>query len=790
MNRVAVATLVAWLALLSASIAIVARSGLSTDLQAFLPDAPTPAQQVLVDQLRDGLVSRLILIGIAGDEPPTLADLSRDVARRLADAPEFADIKNGSEDQWQVHRAFLTEHRYLLSPAVDEGHFDVEELRRALQLQLQLLGSSIGPLTVPLLSSDPTGEFLSIMENLESRKRPDVRHGVWFDAAGTRALLVARTTAAGFDIDAQQAAINRIVSAFLSAQAEAGDTMSELVVVGPGVFATQIRESIKTDAIRVTTGAALAIAALLLFVMRSVRALGLLLVPVVSGALFGIAAVALSFGEVHGITIGFGATLIGESVDYAIHLLAGSTRGQRPQATIVRIWPTLRLGVLTSVVGTSALLFSGFPGLAQLAVFSICGLIVALAVTRWVLPLLMPRDFSIHGTERWEQRLRRIVNSLPRARIPLLLFVLVCAAWLLIEGGAPWSDDFESLSPVTQSAKALDRDIRAELGAPDVRQLIIVRGVDQEATLQIAEGVGRALDRLIAENVLSGYESPAAYLPSQATQRARQEAIPEESRLRANLSRAAAGMPFKAGLFEDFIAQAQTAKTAPPLTRRDLDTIPLASRVDTLLVHQQGAWHAILPLLEVKQPRALASALAGFNPQQVILLDLKAETDALYRSYRVQILTFALIGAAAIVMLLLAALRSVRRCMAVVGPVAAAVIVSVAMLVAFGIELNMFHLVAMLLVIGVGTNYTLFFDRALQHAHQRGRIYVSLATCNLSTVLGFGVIALASTPVLAAIGMTVAIGAALSLLFGAVLMRPTDVPSGASGCGSPPAPEQ
>jgi predicted exporter len=154
-----------------------------------------------------------------------------------------------------------------------------------------------------------------------------------------------------------------------------------------------------------------------------------------------------------------------------------------------------------------------------------------------------------------------------------------------------------------------------------------------------------------------------------------------------------------------------------------------------------------------------------------MLVDLKSETDALFRGYRVRIMTFAIIGTIAIVMLLLAALRSVRRCMRVILPVVAAVVVTVAILAAAGVALTMFHLVAMLLVLGVGSNYTLFFDRAAQRDTARERTYVSLATCNLSTVLGFGLIALASTPVLTAIGVTVSIGSALSLVFGAIFMQ-------------------
>jgi predicted exporter len=276
---------------------------------------------------------------------------------------------------------------------------------------------------------------------------------------------------------------------------------------------------------------------------------------------------------------------------------------------------------------------------------------------------------------------------------------------------------------------------------------------------------------LVTDGILAGYQSPALYLPSQKTQRARQEAIPQEAVLRASLAQAASGLPFKSGLFESFIEQARHARQAAPITRTDLASTAFAAQVDNLLIERRGSWHALLPLLEVAQPDKLQAALSGFDPQQVMLLDLKAETDALYRGYRVQIATFALFGAIAIVMLLLAALRSVRRCLAVVVPVVAAVVVSIAMLVALRVELNMFHLVAMLLVVGVGTNYTLFFDRALEHGPLRERIYVSLLTCNLSTVLGFGIIALASTPVLTAIGMTVSTGAALSLLFGAAFMH-------------------
>ena len=771
MRRVAVVALVAWVLLVAACGWVISRATISTDLQAFLPQAPSPAQQVLVDELRDGVVSRLILIALEGADQRALAELSREIAQRLTGDSAFTYVNNGSEDLLQADSAFLMKHRYLLSPAIRAGHFSESSLRRSLESQLELLASPLGALTGRLLRRDPTGEFLTIVDKFESRSRPQTYDGVWFSPDESRALLIAQTISPGFDIDAQEVALARIVSAFEAARTDLGIVGASLVTVGPGVFAVETRGAIKSDAIRVTSVAALAIAALLLFVLRSARSLILIMVPVISGGLAGIAAVAIAFGMVHGITIGFGATLIGESVDYAIHLLIGSVRGTPREITMARIWPTLRLGVLTSIVGSAALLLSGFPGLAQLGLFSIVGLVVALVVTRWVVPQLMPTDFNVDLVGAWGPKLLQLVRRASIARVPSMIVILVSVAWLAYEGGAPWNDEFESLSPVSEEDLALDGEIRRDLGAPDVRKLIVVNGVDHEATLQVAESVGDMLESLVEQGALAGYDSPALYLPSQTAQRGRQEVIPDEPALRAALERASAGLPFKAGVFEDFIEQAQLAREGELLSRPDMGSSALASQVDSLLVNRRGAWYAMLPLLDVADSGAVEAALSGFDPQRVVMVDLKTEMDALYRGYRVQILTFAIIGSVAIVLLLLAALRSARRCMQVIMPIVAAIVVTVAILAAAGVGLTMFHLVAMLLVVGVGSNYTLFFDRAVQQDIARERTFLSLATCNLSTVLGFGLIGFASTPVLAAIGVTVSIGAALSLFFGAVFMQ-------------------
>src|SRR5690606_14193180 len=101
-----------------------------------------------------------------------------------------------------------------------------------------------------------------------------------------------------------------------------------LLYTGPSVFAVQSRDAIEADAWRLSMLATVLVAGILLFAYRSLPLLGLSMLPVATGVLTGIATVSLGFGEVHGITLGFGATLIGEAVDYPTYVLTQIAPGE------------------------------------------------------------------------------------------------------------------------------------------------------------------------------------------------------------------------------------------------------------------------------------------------------------------------------------------------------------------------------------------------------------------------------------------------------------------------------
>lgn len=771
-----------WLAAMLAGGWVVWHSRFSTDLSFFLPAKPSPGQQVLIDQLKEGTASRLLMLAVAGADAKQRAIVSSQLRARLAANPAFVSVQNGEHGSLDEARDLLLAHRYLLSPAVTPERFTVDGLHVAIENSIDLLTSPIGMLFKPFLTRDPTGELPALLATLDAGSQPDTRNGVWSSHDGERAMLIAQTAALGSDTDGQEKAIALIrdefahIAAGVNAQAESGAATDgtthalaplSLQISGPGLFAVESRATIKTEVARLSTLSTLAIVAVLFFVYRSPRLMALGLLPVASGALAGIVAVSLAFGTVFGITVGFGSALIGEAVDYAIYYFVQS--GRLGVATWrQRFWPTIRLGVATSACGFGALLFSGFPGLAQLGLYAFAGIVTAALMTRHVLPPLAGEDIRLPPPGKLVTALPDLYRGLQRLRVPFIVLSLLAAAYLFTQRESLWYPDLSALSTISKAESDLDSRMRADLSTSDPRYMVVVNAPDREAVLRAAEEAGHRLDPLVEAGRIGGYDSPTRFLPSATTQAARRASLPPTETLRPRLHAALAGTPLSAERLQPFLDDVDAARTGPLLTREQL-TGGLALAVDGLLLHNAQGWTALLPLRPAAGQAALPQAevrqaLAGSG---ALFIDMKREFDQLYGDYLHEALWLSMAGLGSIVVLLAITQRSARRVGMSLLPLLMSVVLVTAGLHLCGERLHLLHLIGMLLIVAIGSNYALFFD---ERKILDGDTLQSMSVANLTTVIGFGTLALSSVPVLHAVGATVAPGTLLSLLLSAIFV--------------------
>jgi predicted exporter len=777
--------LAVWLSALAIAAVCIFRAEFRADISAFLPNSPSVNQKLLVDQLKDGAVSRLLFLGIEIDDSseakPALLVLSRQLAANLRKDERWTIVANGESIGAEKDGAFLLNNRYLLSD-IEPNTWSEAGLKQVLARARQQLTQNTGLFAKELLPRDPTGEMMRMIEVLSAKNVAETESGTWMSspvgAGKHRAVLMAQTKVAGIDLDGQEQAIAAVRQAFDDAKTTHSKVpkvqAATLLLSGPGYFSAISRDRIKSDATVFSSIATAMVVALIWFVYRSFVVMGLGLIPVVSGVLVGIAAVSLSFGYVHGLTLGFGATLIGEAVDYGVYLLTLTKRGEA-RATIKLIWPTLRLGVLTSIFGFCAMVLSDFSGLQQLGVFSVAGLVAAVLVTRYVLPYLIPASFQVRESGFGNQ-LKGIAGAAAKIRWPLGLCLCAIALAGAILQRPLWSDDLSNISPISKQEQKLDEELRAALGAPDGRLLLVVESASAEQSLQGAEIAADTLNLLVEKNVLDSFESPSQFLPSEKKQRERQQRLPVNAALQENMARSALDSGFQPNTFEPFLADVEKARIGPLITRESLRGTQLINQIDALWVERPGSFTAMLPLKGVNDDVVLTKAIADLKQPNIRLLDLKTESNGIFEAYRLQALKYAALGLLAICLLLAVTLRSFTRMLKLVLPLLCSVFVTGLLLMLMGVSLSIFHLVAFLLVVAIGSNYALFFDQFIND-ETLGAVLVSLVVCNLSTVFGFGVLALSSMPVLKAIGGTVAIGTVLTLVFCAVYIQPSNRPT-------------
>jgi predicted exporter len=311
---------------------------------------------------------------------------------------------------------------------------------------------------------------------------------------------------------------------------------------------------------------------------------------------------------------------------------------------------------------------------------------------------------------------------------------------------------------------------------------LVLRAPDIQTALQRCETLLPTLDRLVAADQLAGFVAPCRYLPSLTTQRARQQALPDAPTLRRNLDSALQGLPVSKAFLAPFLVEVEASRTRPLLQPADVQAASFSSALDASLT--QTATH-VSALIQLRAPtrgsqaldidtKRVRKELGALLDDQTVLLDIMGASSSLYHQYLSQALQLSALGLAAIVLLLSLQLRSVQRVAAVFLPLLAAVVLVASGLHLAGVRMNLLHLVGLLLIVAVGSNYALFFDTLAEDGGDSSpQTLASLLFANLTTVAGFGLLAFSDVPVLKSIGVTVGPGAIAALLFSAILSRPS-----------------
>lgn len=505
-------------------------------------------------------------------------------------------------------------------------------------------------------------------------------------------------------------------------------------------------------------GSLAAVMGLLWLAFRAVRPMALTALSLVVGAAMATSATVLVFGQIHLVTLIFGSSLIGVAEDYGIHYFSARQAAPTRNAMVLMrsLLPGLLLALLTSVLGYWVLGFAPFPGLRQMAFFSVAGLIATFATAACWFPWLDARS-----APKLTPLARRVGESLPhwprwrscKTHWALALGLAVFAAI----GGARMvsNDDLRQLQMGRSDLIAQQREMSALLGLPSPTQYYLIKGHDAEEVLQREEALKARLDVLVAQGTLQGYRALSDWVPSQA-----QQVVDAQLTARVE-SAVVAGVARSTGEAlerEHFADQALTlpqwlgSEVSRPARSLWLGDIGNGQAASVLMLRGSFGPEQLPPLV------AAAHGLAG-----VAWMDRTASFSALLASYRVAISEWLVLGHVLVFAVL--AWRYKKQAWRAWLPTLLATGLTLACLGWLGQPIQIFHVLALVLLLGVGVDYGVFL---LEHPDDGGA-WLAVILGSLSTVLSFGLLGLSQVPPLRAFGLTVLLGLAWVLLLSPLL---------------------
>ncbi|HEU4430842.1 MAG TPA: MMPL family transporter [Myxococcota bacterium] len=573
-------------------------------------------------------------------------------------------------------------------------------------------------------------------------------------------MLLLRTRASPFDPAAQAPLLAALDAA--RARLEARGVRVELG--GVHRFAVDAQHTAQRDAQRISALSLALVVGLLSLLFGSLRALAASLLQLAFSLATATAVCLLVFGGLHTLTVAFGATLIGVSIDYPIHLahhhaLAGDPRG--PLATLRGVAPALLVGAATSIAGFAGFAISDVPGLRELGVFGFAGLGAGLA-SLWVISPMLPRTLAPTRAQaalaallsRGYARLRT-QRALARGAV-----VLIAAAGALGALGTTFSDDVFALNlPPRADWLAEEVRVQAQLGASERARFVAVFGASDDEALRELEALTPRLEAAVASGALTSFESLAPLLRTEAAQAAGERAF-RAAGFGERLARAFEAEGFAPGAFAPLVAE--LARDAPPpLRASDLSGTPLEDALGALRVPLETGVALVVTLRGVSDVAALQREIAG--APKAILVDQRALSAELYARYRAQLVPLLGLGVALVALVLALRFRSARVVAAAGLPALLAAGAVLATLAALGQPATLLHLFGLLLVLCFAEDYGVFLAEARGEADLSASL-TSIAAAAATTVLAFGLLASSAFPALAALGLSVGVGTFAALL--------------------------
>lgn len=735
----------------------------NTDILALLPvQERDPVLQQSFAHMVDSAQQRVVVLVGAADweQAVRAADAYQKILVTRPDLLKLTSVSDQAQNDWLS--TFQKQSLGLLSRQ-QEQQLRTEAPQYWTDIALAKMYSAFSGPKLGSFQDDPFGLFSTWVQERAQETPVRPRDGRLFVSNAERqyVLLPLGLVPPAFSLSAQEAVLPLLEQA--GAAARQASTSVEIIRAGVILHAAAAGQQANSEVSTIGVGSLIGIILLMWLSFHSLKPITLILLSIGIGFLGAVSVCYLLFGDIHLLTLVFGASLIGVAQDYGIYFLCNRLSADKSldsHQLLKRLLPGLSLTLLAAVIGYLGLGLTPFPGLRHMAAFSVLGLFFAWCTVICWFPQLISACSLRSG--RLVSAYGSVLLHWPRLHLNRQGLLTILVFTILVGAGVSRlgvNDDIRLLQTPPKQLVSDQVKLGKLLDAPTPVQYFLVRGSSAEMVLQREEALKHKLDSFIADHTISGYQALSNWIPSAQTLAERRKLIDEKL-----LSEGAALSLLAGKLDEDAAWAAKIRQHLLGLdSRMTVNAFLQTSAGDPwrhLWLGQIGTEHASIVALRGLNYannglQRLAQASEGL--QGVQWVDKVSEISSVlgrYRAYMGWVL-----GAAYLLVFALLLPRYRRHAWRVLLPTLTASMATLGLLGLAGQSLQLFHVLALMLLLGVGVDYGIFMQEHPDRRNATPWLAVGLSAAN--TILSFGLLGLSNTPALRAFGLTMLIGIAL-----------------------------
>jgi predicted exporter len=519
----------------------------------------------------------------------------------------------------------------------------------------------------------------------------------------------------------------------------------------------------------ISTVATILVIALTLLFFKSFIPLVATVGSLAAGIAAALAATNLVFGEVHIFTLLFGTSLIGNAVDFALLFFAEWKNPDEDRSgpeVLRRVLGQITLGLATTLVSYFALCTAPFPLIRQIAVFSIFGLLGAFAAELFLFaPIRAPKAGAAPLPLGFSGSLFRAYDRLHKSPIALRLFLAAAIAGAAILGFVRLgsSNDIRTLYTVSPELGASEKEAASVLGLASSGQYFILRAGSDEELLLREEGLCAELSQAVSRGELGSFAATSMLLPSKASQEASYRLVAERLMPEAEAQMSALGFTDaeRSAFTADFASRAGRTVGPEEFFSKDFSSLAKSLWIGKV----EGESFSAVLLMGVKDKAALASLASKARGARYV--DTVGDVSSVLDRY--SLVAMILLGIAYLVTFAgLWPFYGPRAAFAIIGAPLLSSVLATAALGLAGLPFSIFAVIGLLLILGTGVDYALFYYDGAKHPKVTA---IGIFLAMITTFISYAALAFCSFTPAKVFGYVLTVGTAASYLVAPIAAR-------------------